>query len=56
MSVTPPVDVRAAASGPIATLQDVSKRFGKRTALERFSLQLRGGEVTALLGPLSRRV
>ncbi len=51
MSVTPPVDVRAAASGPIATLQDVSKRFGKRTALERFSLQLRGGEVTALLGP-----
>jgi len=51
MSVTPPVDVRAAAHGPLATLNDVSKRFGKRTALERFSLQLRGGEVTALLGP-----
>ena len=51
MSVTPPVDARAAANGPIATLQDVSKRFGKRTALERFSLQLRGGGVTALLGP-----
>lgn len=52
MSVTPSAEVLpAASSGPVAALQDVSKRFGKSAALARFSLQLRGGEVTAVLGP-----
>ncbi|MDA8347188.1 MAG: ATP-binding cassette domain-containing protein [Pseudomonadota bacterium] len=36
---------------PLAVLHEVSKRFGTHTALERFSLSLRAGEVSALLGP-----
>ncbi len=52
MSVTPPADVLTVApEEPVAALQEVSKRLGKTAALTRFSLQLRGGEVTALLGP-----
>lgn len=36
---------------PIAQLQSVTKRYGKVTALDNFSLSLYPGEVAALLGP-----
>ncbi len=36
---------------PLARLREVTKRYGQRAALDRFSLTLRRGEVTALLGP-----
>ncbi len=36
---------------PIIVASDVSKRFGRTTALERFSLEIRRGEVFCLLGP-----
>lgn len=36
---------------PVARLNDVTKRYGPVTALDRFSLELRAGEVVALLGP-----
>lgn len=36
---------------PVASLREVSKRFGTQVALDRFSLQLHAGEVVALLGP-----
>ena len=35
----------------IASLENVSKKFGRQIALDRFSLELRAGEVVALLGP-----
>jgi ABC-2 type transport system ATP-binding protein len=35
----------------VASLDSVTKRFGRQIALDRFSLQLRAGEVVALLGP-----
>ncbi len=35
----------------VAHLHDVTRRYGPVTALNRFSLELRGGEVVALLGP-----
>jgi len=35
----------------IAELVTVTKRFGELTALDRVTLRLREGEVTALLGP-----
>src|ERR1700742_562363 len=35
----------------VASLHSVTKRFGRQTALDRFSLDLRAGEVVALLGP-----
>jgi ABC-2 type transport system ATP-binding protein len=34
----------------VASLHSVTKRFGRQTALDRFSLELRAGEVVALLG------
>ena len=34
-----------------ATLHDVTKRYGKRTALEQCSLEIPAGSVTALVGP-----
>jgi ABC-2 type transport system ATP-binding protein len=38
-------------SSAVASLHGVTKRFGRQTALDRFSLDLRAGEVVALLGP-----
>src|ERR1700691_2048449 len=35
----------------VASLRGVTKKFGRQTALDRFSLELRAGEVVALLGP-----
>src|ERR1700753_3613903 len=35
----------------VASLDSVTRRFGRHTALDRFSLELRAGEVVALLGP-----
>lgn len=39
------------AGGVIASLDDVTKKFGQHTALSHLSLELRKGEVVALLGP-----
>src|SRR5271163_2433178 len=36
---------------PVASLREVTKKFGGQMALDRFSLQLHAGEVVALLGP-----
>jgi ABC-2 type transport system ATP-binding protein len=36
---------------PVASLHEVTKKFGGQVALDRFSLQLHAGEVVALLGP-----
>src|SRR3984957_19411706 len=36
---------------PVASLREVTKKFGGQVALDRFSLQLHAGEVVALLGP-----
>jgi ABC-2 type transport system ATP-binding protein len=36
---------------PVASLREVTKRFGSQMALERFSFALHPGEVVALLGP-----
>jgi ABC-2 type transport system ATP-binding protein len=36
---------------PIASLREVTKKFGAHVALDRFSLDLHPGEVVALLGP-----
>jgi ABC-2 type transport system ATP-binding protein len=36
---------------PIATLTDITKRYGTTVALDRLSLSLHPGEVVALLGP-----
>src|ERR1700722_9903657 len=36
---------------PVATLNNVTKRYGTTTALDGLSLALRSGEIVALLGP-----
>ncbi|MGC8522250.1 MAG: ATP-binding cassette domain-containing protein [Steroidobacteraceae bacterium] len=46
-----PLPSASGGTAPLAALHGVSKRFGTHTALERFSLALHRGEVTALLGP-----
>jgi ABC-2 type transport system ATP-binding protein len=35
----------------VASLHSVTKKFGRQTALDHFSFELRAGEVVALLGP-----
>ena len=46
-----PADPFAETSGPPLELEDVSFNVGGRWALERLSLSIRPGEVTALAGP-----
>src|ERR1700759_2443717 len=41
----------ASEGSAVASLHSVTKKFGRQTALDRFSLELRAGEVVALLGP-----
>jgi len=41
----------AAAGGPVAALDRVTKKYGSITALDGLSLELRAGEIVALLGP-----
>jgi ABC-2 type transport system ATP-binding protein len=43
--------VAANEGSTVASLHSVTKKFGRQTALDRFSLELRAGEVVALLGP-----
>jgi sulfonate transport system ATP-binding protein len=40
-----------AEGGMTAALEDVTRRFGERTVVERCSLRLAPGEVTAMVGP-----
>ena len=51
MSATGPECPIRAEPQPLARLCEVSKHYGKQTALDRFSLTLHRGEITALLGP-----
>src|SRR3989454_3041665 len=37
--------------GPLLVADGVSKRFGQTVALDGLSLQIRGGEIVAVLGP-----
>ncbi|MBL8112662.1 MAG: acyltransferase family protein, partial [Acidobacteria bacterium] len=46
----PPADARPAAR-PIASLRNVTKRYGKAVALDRVNLDVRRGELLAILGP-----
>ena len=48
---TRPETPTPSSAGVIASLHNVTKKFGQHTALDRFSLELRRGEVVALLGP-----
>ena len=45
------MDKTAGSETPIATLRNVTKRYGQVTAVDRLSLDIRRGEVLALLGP-----
>jgi len=46
-----PKEPTALSQQPIATLTNISKRYGTTVALDRLSLSLHPGEVVALLGP-----
>lgn len=41
----------ASGAGPLIELRDVTKRFGSRVALNRFSLAIDPGSVVGILGP-----
>src|SRR5712691_4411724 len=43
--------VQRPVEGPLLVADGVSKRFGQTVALDGLSLQIRGGEVVAVLGP-----
>ena len=47
----PPAHDRSRARHTMITVTDVTKRYGRRTALSSVSLTLHAGEVTLLLGP-----
>src|SRR5580658_3833606 len=49
--VEPQRNAKKQDGAPVASLREVTKKFGGQVALDRFSLQLHAGEVVALLGP-----
>ncbi len=51
METRPQASTANEAGGVIASLHNVTKKFGQQTALSNLSLELRQGEVVALLGP-----
>jgi ABC-2 type transport system ATP-binding protein len=49
--VEPYRNIENSARAPIASLREVTKKFGRHVALDQLSLDLHAGEVVALLGP-----
>jgi ABC-2 type transport system ATP-binding protein len=49
--IEPQRNARKQDGSPVASLHEVTKKFGRQVALDHFSLQLHAGEVVALLGP-----
>ena len=41
----------ASAGAPVVSLQELTKRYGRLTALDRFTLDIAEGEIVGLLGP-----
>jgi len=50
MTAAPPVTPAAAAAGPLALCDGVSRQFGEFTAVSEVSLAVRAGEIVGLLG------
>jgi len=50
MTATPPATPAAAAAGPLALCEGVSRQFGEFTAVSEVSLAVRAGEIVGLLG------